>query len=148
VIEDALLYNPKQTEYRPAVMIRRNSVKGINIGIDSGRAMGSLSPSGVQQHTDLWQGSYTFFCLAKLPGEVDQLAYEVWSCLNGYKDVIRKKFSLVRIAVAEIGAQGILKESAGQQWAVPITIAYVVQENWELRQEVPVLRSTDMRVDV
>ncbi len=148
VIEDAFAYNPGRIGQRPGLLIRRNSFKGIRLGIDSGRDMGGRSTTGEQFYTNAWQGSYTIFCLARLPGEVDQLAYEAWFTLNSYAPAVRKSFALNAISVAEIGAQGILKESAGQQWAVPITIALVMQENWVLRPDSPPIRGMDTSIDL
>jgi hypothetical protein len=148
VIDDATLYNPKQVEHRPSLLVRRNSFSSVSLGIDSGRAMGAVSLTGERHYTNIWKGSHTVFCLARLPGETEQLAFETWFALNSYAPAIRLIFGLVACAVAEIGPLGILKESAGQQWVVPITIAYAVQENWTLKPQSPPATQTGMDVTI
>jgi hypothetical protein len=49
----------------------------------------------------------------------------------------------MRFAVAEVGELAILEEGR-QNYVVPITVAYTVQEFWLIRQEAPKVNRIDL----
>jgi hypothetical protein len=144
VIEANTAYDPQKTEYRPAVIIKRQSWRRVRVGIGN-RYMGEMSRDGIMHHANLWQGAHTIFCLAGEDGEAELLATEVFRELNEHADVVQQLLGLHRLEVAEVGEVSILEE-ASQHFVVPINIGYAVMESWRVRQEAPFFKRLDLSI--
>lgn len=140
-IESVTTWDPRQTQNRPALVLKRGSWRRIKLGIGD-KYMG-VDATGQHYMSNWWQGTHTVFCLASQDGEVEQLASEVFQELNEFADPVRRHTGMKNLAVAEAGEVSILEEST-QHFVVPINLVYAVEESWILRQEAPFLKRLGM----
>lgn len=128
------LWEPILTEHRPALIIKRQELKHVRLGIDN-RLMGGLgsgpSGSGKQYYSTSMQGSHTIFCVAKESGEVEQLAAEVSEELLKFSPLMRRLLNFIRIEFVGMGEVSKL-ENASENFVVPVNMAYVFGKDWQV----------------
>jgi hypothetical protein len=146
VIESITRWAPNTADKRPAVLIKRNGWKWSRQGI------GDLSNrnlyTGEASYSGFWEGSHTLFCLAQNGAETEFLATEVVKFLILFSPMVREQMDLHKFYVAEVGGVGEVQEVV-QGYAVPVTVAYVAEENWSIQPSVPrlkriVFKATDL----
>ena len=138
VIESISQWRPDLTQKRLAIIIKRNDWQVQRISIDD-RLHGSISLTGVREHSTLISGSHTFFCLAGKGTEAEILAAEVYREMMQFGPVIRSELGLKRFVLVSVGALFELEDSK-ENYGVPVTVSYVADENWRLIQQAPVLK--------
>jgi hypothetical protein len=143
VINSVTDWEPGLVEHHPALIIKRNAWRHQRLGINDQAMAGFPNISGDKTFANLWQGSHTIFCISSVGGELEVLAAEVFRELNEFGPVFRQYTGLMRFAVAEVGELAILEEGR-QNYVVPITVAYTVQEFWLIRQEAPKVNRIDL----
>lgn len=146
LIESITRWQPATTDKRPGILLRRNDWEWQRLGI--GDKLSTNVYEGSTQHSGLWAGSHTVFCLTPHGGEVELLGVEVMKFLHHFAPWIRKQMNLMRFFVSKIGAVGEVKET-NQGYAVPVTVSYMAEESWELQPYAPrlkriVLKTTDL----
>jgi len=141
VIETHTAYKTEFTESRPAIIHKRHAWTNIKVGIDSRFMPGDLA--GSNHYANYWQGSHTFFAIAGAPGEAELMAIELYQEFNEMGPAVRLYTNLMKFAVAQVGEIGKLEE-AGQKFVVPITVGYVIEEAWRLKQEAPFFKRLDV----
>jgi hypothetical protein len=129
-------WDPNAVENRPAVIIKRNAWQSERLAIDD-----RMTPTGdgYEHHCMLMRGSHTVFCLAGEGGEVEVLGAEVFRELLEFGPLIRRTLDLKRFSVPELGPVHELQE-ATENYAVPITVAYVSGLTWSIEQDAPKLK--------
>jgi hypothetical protein len=137
LIESVHRWRGDLVEKRPAILIKRNSMRNRRFAIAD---LSGLTGQGFDVHTNLWVGSHTLFCIHGTGASVEILATEVQRTLNGFAPVIRQYLGLHKFAVMEVGAISEVEESS-ENFIVPVTVAWVYEETWELRlQSLPIRR--------
>jgi hypothetical protein len=143
-IESVTKWEPKLTEKRPAIMIKRNTWRRLRVGIGD-RMMFTWPIDGQDTWANFWQGSHTLFCMT--PGgitdgaEAELLAAEVYRELNQVGVIVRRILNLAKFEVVEVGELMILDMGhARENFVVPITVAYAYQEAWRTLQETQKMR--------
>lgn len=139
VIESATVWDPRITQHRPSVVVKRQGWKNVRVGIDN-RFMGESDVSGTQHYANLWQGSHTFFCVTNDGGSAEILGTEVFRECNQAGRIVQHAAGLMRLEVMDAGELAKLKE-AKEAFAVPITLGYIAEETWSLAKEAPVLQN-------
>ena len=129
-------WNPAAIENRPAVIVKRNAWQPERLAIDDRL---TPSPDGYERYCMLMRGSHTIFCLAGEGGEVEVLGAEVFRELLMFSSLIRRTLDLKRFSVSELGPVHELQE-ATENFAVPITVAYVSELRWSIEQDAPKLK--------
>jgi hypothetical protein len=142
LVESATVWDPAMTERRPSIVIRRNAWRQVRIGINN-QHLGANDLTGNTYHANYWQGGHTLFCIAGDGGECEKLATEVFHELNEFAPAVRAGVGLHRLEVVEVGELGKLDE-ARENFVVPVTMAYAIEQNWTLQQEAPFLKSIDL----
>lgn len=137
LVESITRWNPNIADKRPAILIKRNSWKWQKLGI--GNISGGNPLTGAQGYTGAWEGSHTLFCLAPNGVETELLTTEVVKFLLHFSPLIVEQMNLLRFYVAEVGGIGEVQEVI-QGYAVPVTVAYVAEESWELQPYAPRLK--------
>lgn len=137
LIESITRWLPNDTDNRPAVLIKRNSWSWQKTGI--GDRAGFDIASGATKYHGLWQGSHTLYCLAVNGLETELLAMEVVKFLQHFGPWIREQMSFMKFFINEVGGINEVQEVV-EGYAVPITVAYVAEEAWELQPAVPRLK--------
>ena len=137
LIESIARWLPNEADNRPAILIKRNSWSWQKTGI--GDKAGFDIASGATKYHGLWQGSHTLYCLAVNGLEAELLSVEVVKFLQHFGPWIREQMSFMRFFISEIGGMGEVQEVV-EGYAVPITVAYVAEEAWELQPAVPRLK--------
>src|SRR5262245_37510157 len=141
LIESATIWDPTMTERRPSIVIRRNAWRQQRMGINN--QLIPADASGSTYHANYWQGAHTLFCIAGDGGECEKLSVEVFHELNEFAPAVRQATGLHRLEAVEVGELGKLDE-ARENFVVPVTMAYAIEQNWTLQQEAPFLKSLDM----
>lgn len=131
---------PELTEFRPAVIIKRNTMQNLRLGINDKNQGPPTDGFGNTHYTTFWAGSHTLFCIARSGAQAELLATEVYREIHHFHPIIQNTALLHRLQVTEVGAVAELEESM-EGFVVPVTVAYAFQDNWILSQEAPTLRS-------
>lgn len=148
LIESVTRWRPGLTEKRPAVIVKRNTFQNQRRGIGDLRQGPSSDGYGNDHYVTFWIGSHTLFCIGGSGPQAELLAAEVQRELTEFGPELRKRLSLLRWQVTEIGPVAELEE-AQENFAVPVTVATAYEERWIIRKQVPRLNriSLSMLVD-
>lgn len=138
-IESITRWKPQTTGKRPAIIVSRNDWKVLSLGIDN-RMMVTRGISGIEHYAAYLQGSHTMFCLSGKPVEAEILSAEVYREMMQFGPLIRKELELMRFAAMGVGKLFEVEESAGH-FAVPVTVAYFLEEKWRLIPQTPKLKN-------
>lgn len=146
LIESITRWQPATADKRPAILIKRNAWQWQRVGI--GDQAGHNIYSGASSYAGFWAGSHTLQCLTPSAAENEFLATEVVKFLHQFAPWIREQMNLHKFGVSEIGGAGEVQEVV-QGYAVPVTVAYVAEEAWQLQPYAPqlkriVLKATDL----
>lgn len=136
-IESITRWRPELAESRPGLVIKRNSWRWERVTI--GGQAGSEYVEGKRYFHGFWHGSHTIFALADKPAEAELLANETVAMLLQYSPLVTEQMGLHRFIPVEVGALSQVEEST-KNYAVPITFAYVAEENWILETHAPRLK--------
>jgi hypothetical protein len=148
LIESVHRYRADIVEKRPAIMIKRNSFRNMQTGI-SGQIFGGgfvayeNEKGAVSQHTTLFVGSHTLFCIHGSGASTEILATEVMLQLTAFLHPIRMNLGLRQFSVAEVGAIQELEE-AKETYVVPITVGWGYEHTWELKDDSLPLQSISL----
>lgn len=139
LIESVFRYRPEMVEKRPAIMIKRNSMRNMPIGMNSlitgvGANEYQTERGAIERYTTLFVGSHTFFCIHRSGAATEMLATEVLTHMVESMPPIRRFLGLRQFAVTEFGAIQELEEST-ENFVIPITIGWCYDHTWELREE-------------
>ncbi len=133
-IESITRWRSELAENRPGLVIKRNAWRWERVTI--GSQAGSEYVEGKRQFHGFWYGSHTIFALADKAAEAELLANETVAMLLQYSPLVTEQMELHRFIPVEIGALAQVEEST-KNYAVPITFAYVAEENWILETHAP-----------
>lgn len=137
LIESITRWAPNNADKRPAILIKRNEWKWNRQVI--GDLASANSYTGRTSYSGFWEGSHTVFCLAQNGAETEFLATEVVKFLILFSPMIREQLDLHKFFVAGVGGVGEVQEVI-QGYAVPVTVAYVAEENWSVQPLAPRLK--------
>lgn len=143
LIEPVYRWDPRQTQARPAVIVRRNDLQPRNrlgIGMNEQFGVGGLDPNGLpeagREFYLPFQGSHSLFCVAKDGGAAELLSTEVARELYQFARPITQEFGFEFLELAHIGAVSRLEESF-EHFAVPVTVNYGFYDHWTVTQLEP-----------
>lgn len=143
LIESVYRWRGDVVELRPAVLVGRNAYQNQRLSIAD--LSGIDERRGTQEHTVMWIGSHTLFCIHGTGAGVDILATEVQRELTQFSPAIRQYLGLAKFQVTEVGAISEVEEST-ENFVVPVTVGWAYQENWTLRYESLALRRFPLSV--
>ncbi len=141
VIDSVYRYDPTNVEKRPAVMVKRNSFKNLQLGLSAGQSMGTgfsayeNEVGAIQQYSVLFVGSHTLFCIHKTGAAVEILANEVLGQVVCATYPIRKHLNLRNFTVTDIGAVQMLAGEATENMVVPITLGWAYEYTYQLKEQ-------------
>lgn len=144
VIESSTVWDPRITQFRPSIVVKRQAWQNIRIGIDH-RYMGEPSIDGHEHYTNFWQGAHSLMVVAGEAGETEILADEVFHELNQMGRAVRSQTGMHKLEVVEVGDLSKLKE-AKEAFVIPVNIAYVIETNWRLAVEAPFFKRLSMSI--
>lgn len=140
-VESITRWRPELAESRPGLVIKRNAWKWERVTI--GSQAGAEYVEGQRWFHGFWHGSHTIFALADNPAEVELLANETVAMLLRYSPLIADEMELHRFIPVEIGVVQI--EESTKNYAVPMTFAYVAEENWILEVHAPRVKRIEFK---
>ena len=148
LIESVHRYRADIIEKRPAIMIKRNSFRNMQIGfagqsLGAGLAAYSNEKGAISRHATLFTGSHTLFCIHGTGASAEILASEVMGHLVACLYPIRRHLGLRQFSVTEVGAIQELEES-NENYVVPITVGWGYEHTWQLREESLPLQSVSL----
>lgn len=136
-IESLLRWRPELTEQRPALVIKEGDWNWWRVGIGD---RGSIDwRSGKQSYVGYWKGTHTVFAIGGEGPQTQILGAEVAKLLLYYGQTIVDQMSLHRYVPLQIGAPRALQEST-ENYAVPVSVAYVAEEQWSTQVDAPRLK--------
>lgn len=136
LIESIHRWRGELVEFRPAILVKRNTYQNQRLGI--GDRVGA-DGRGMVRYSTFWVGSHTVFCIHGTGAGVEILATEVQRELTEFAPVVRQTLGLKKWSVTEVGAISEVEE-ARESFVVPITVGWAYEENWTLELESPKLR--------
>lgn len=143
LVEVAYRWSPALTQFRPGVIIKRNSYRNVRLGIGDAKQFPFVDQAGNRHYATSWLGSHTLFCIANSGAQAELLSSEVQRELTGFAEIIRSTLGLLRFQVLEIGPISILEE-AQENFAVPVTVSYAYEQRWSVRPQAPRLNNISM----
>lgn len=136
LIESIHRWRGELVEFRPAILLKRNTYQNMRLGI--GDLVGA-DGRGQRRYSTFWVGSHTVFCIHGSGAGVEILATEVQRELTQFAPEVRGRLGLKKWSVTEVGAISEVEE-ARESFVVPITVGWAYEENWTLELESPKLR--------
>jgi hypothetical protein len=148
LIESVHRYRADLVEKRPAIMIKRNSFRNIQLGfagLNNGAGIAAYpnEKGAISRHQTLFVGSHTLFCIHGTGASAEILASEVMSHLVACLYPIRRHLGLRQFSVTEVGAIQELEES-NENYVIPITVGWGYEHVWELKEESLPLQSVSL----
>ena len=140
LIESAYRWLPGMTQFRPAVVVKRNAYVNVRLGIGDRGQGPPVDSRGDPHYNTFWTGSHTLFCLANAPAHCELLTCEVQRELSQFGPIIREVLGLHRWQVMQVGTMSVLEE-AQENFVVPITVGYTYEDRWAIREQAPLLSS-------
>lgn len=137
LIESVWRWDPRNTNLRPAIIVKRNRYTFQRIGIGDNRHQ--LQPTdgqGNPHYFALWIGSHTLFAMGGSGAQAELLGAEVQREMTQFGPALRKSLGLMRLEVVDVGPVHLLEE-AQDNFVVPITVSYCYPEAWMLRPQAP-----------
>lgn len=122
-------------EYRPAIIIRRDSLDAVKLAIDD-MSYGPAGPGDGVHYIRGRAGSHTLFCICQNGALVEILAAEITDELTQFAPLIRRDMSFSRFEEARIGPVMAIEES-NTHFAVPVNFAYSYTARHKLSPETP-----------
>jgi hypothetical protein len=148
LIESVHRYRADLVEKRPAIMIKRNSFRNMQLGfagLNNGAGIAAYpnEKGAISRHQTLFVGSHTLFCIHGTGASAEILASEVMSHLVACLYPIRRHLGLRQFSVTEVGAIQELEES-NENYVIPITVGWGYEHVWELKEESLPLQSVSL----
>lgn len=131
-------WNPKTSDFRPAVIVRRDDWMSERVGI--GDVVQGYDAEGVEFFEAFLVGSSTIFCLSREAAAAEVLGTEVYLFFRQFSDRIRQTLNLLRFVPAKLGTPVPVQGEGSENWMVPISLAYAGSERWMTREEAPRLK--------
>lgn len=137
LIESAYKWKPEDIQQRPAVMVKRNPLQFIKLGIGN-RVHNRVAETGFEEDQYIVgaEGSHAMVCLGTTGTEAESVAEEIWKTFLSFSEVIRQQLCLAAFMVSEIGPVSILEEWK-QHFAVQVMLAYKIQYQWSVTRRTP-----------
>jgi len=143
-IESLLRWRPELTGSRPALVIKEGDWDWMRVGIGD---RGSVDwRSGKQSYLGYWKGTHTVFAIGGEGPETQILGAEVAKLLLWYGQLIAEQMSLHRFVPLQLGAPRALQE-ATENYVVPVSVAYVAEEQWSTQADAPRLKRIVFNTD-
>lgn len=144
-IDLAGAWTPSRADSVPAILVRRNDVGSVQLGIgDVNQFPATDVLGGTNTYTRAWVGSLTILCLSQLPRQLDLMAISVADHLQQFSKQLAKALNLKKVQVQQIGAIKPLREHPAIL-AAPVTVDYGLIETWVVRPEMRRLDKVDTR---
>lgn len=148
LIESVHRYRADVVEKRPAIMIKRNSFRNMQLGFagqifGAGMAAYQNEKGAISRHATIFTGSHTLFCIHKTGASAEILAAEVLGHVTAFCWPIRRDLGLRQFSVTEVGNIQQLEE-ASENHVVPITIGWGYEFTWQLKEESLPLQSVSL----
>lgn len=143
-IEVLAKWEPRETERRPAILIKENDWEM------SRSVIGGIADEdwrlGVTTYLGMWQGTHTIFALGNEGAETQILAAEIARLMVWFSQVFCEQLSLHRFQMIQLGALSAVEEST-EHYVAPVTVAYQAEEVWDLQLEAPRLKRITFTAD-
>ena len=144
LIEEATNWNPKNTQLKPALLVKRGALTQAQKLSFGDLAQGDFR--GQRHYGIHWAGSHTVNCLSTLGPEAENLSEEVARELYTYAPIFRHEGNIGKFVVRSIGETTMMEES-GQYWQVPIVVEYEFYEYWSLTPTGVPIRHIDIQIN-
>jgi hypothetical protein len=142
LIESITTWKPSTTGKRPAIIVGRNDWEVVRFGVND-EHMGTIPRDGARHFSCVIKGSHTLFCLSQKGPEAEIVAGEVYGDMMKFGPQVREDLDLKRFVVVGAG-KPFRVEEARSNYAVPVTVAYMAEENWLILPHAPFLKKIQL----
>lgn len=143
-IESADVWDPDKIDNCPALIVTRNDWKQERIGIGN-RFLGGDNLDGTEYFSKMMVGSHTITAIDRSGAAAETIAFEAYSELGRFADVIRRDLCFHRFDFESLGSLKKLKEGR-DEFAAPMLVSYAALESWSIRSDAPLLKTFDFQV--
>lgn len=141
LIETQHRWRPELVEKRPAVILKRNAMQRLALGIGDRLR---TDERGQVRYCAAWVGSHTAFCINGTGAATEILTAEVVAHLSMYAPALRYQLGLMDLAVVEVGEVAELEE-AKEHFVAPVTVGWAYTQDWFLELESLKLRTVALQ---
>lgn len=138
LIETVHRYQPTLVGQRPAIMIKRNPIKTVKLGLQNkvhgGGNFRQTEKGAFERYSTQFVGSHTLFCINRTSPGAEILATEVANQVLEFSPVISRDLNLRFFTVTDIDAIHELEEET-ENYVVPINVGWIYEHSWELKRE-------------
>lgn len=138
LIETVHRYQPTLVGKRPAIMIKRNPMKNMKLGllnkIHGGGDFRQIEKGAFERFATVFVGSHTLFCISRTSPGAEILATEVANQVMEFSPVISRDLNLRFFSVTDIDTIHELEEET-ENYVVPVNVGWMYEHSWELKRE-------------
>ncbi len=145
LLEPVYTWDPRHTQARPAVLVRRDAVK-----LENNRWMGNNmaqpqfgAGDGSETHIMPITGGHTLLCIATAAGIVETLAMEVARLFYRSGLVFTRKFPFNSFMVTQVSEVQRIEES-DEHFAVAVQLQYAYTDQWTIVQQNPLMKGVNL----
>jgi len=152
IIDPVWLWNSQDVQRRPALYVRRESLKNNRIALDHGWTVGApkneegkiIEVPG-ELHSTMIVGGHSVIAVGTSGAEAELLGQEAFNHLMEFGPLIRRDVKLNKWDVAEWSSVAKLEESH-EHFVTTVACTWAYSQTWTLRQEAPWLKT--LSVDI
>jgi hypothetical protein len=152
-IQPVWAYNPEDIQRRPALYVKRNTMRTQRMAINDGQTVGSQKDPKTGKviavrgdyKTVMVLGSHTVFCVGSTGAEAELLGMEVMGQLMMFAPLIRQDMKFHKFMVMECGELALLDEF-DQHFVVPVVVSYAFAWAWRITKIAPWLQKLSISV--
>lgn len=141
LIDSHTRWDAKSLEERPAIILKRNALKNIQLGIADRHF--PYASTGVESFTTGWSGSHTIFCIARSGAEAELLGTEVAHEIMEFGWTLGRELDMYKLRVAQIDEAHKLEEAA-EHFVVPVVVVYAFPESWSVAPDAPIIKTINL----
>jgi len=137
-------FDPAKVGQVPSLVVFRGAQQMVRIGI--GDYTQVTEDFGETGYSRMVSGQHSVLALGGADGFTEELAFEVFDFLNAVSPILRQDLPLHDFQVDSISEVGALSE-VGSLLGVRITVKYVYEYSWSVRQQAPTISRSRVALD-
>ena len=146
LIDHSYKVDVRNTMQRPALLVKREEVQPVPVGLGDGQHLSHLESCGVAagthkgvDFTNIVRGGHSVTCIGQTGAEAENLGLEVFFHLLEYRYVLKKELNVGKFIV--MGLSPLVKmEENNENWSVSVTTAWAYSHDWTIYQDAPILK--------
>jgi len=145
-IEPSFKVNVQNTMQRPAILVKREAVSVVPLGLGDGQHLSHVEPSGISQgmhkgvdFSNIIRGQHSVICIGQTGGEAENIGLEVLFHLLEHRYVLKKELNVGKFIVSGL-SPAVKMEENQENWAATVELGWAYSHDWTLYQDSPILK--------